>query len=143
VGRALGPTWNLWQINIAPPDLKYGLALAPLRDGGLWQIITVCAIGAFSSWALREVEICRKLGMGYHVPAAFSCRDLRLRHAGGDPAGAARRLGPRFPVRHLQPPGLGVSNVGYQYLHFHYNPAHMIAVSFFFTTTLALRCTAA
>jgi photosynthetic reaction center L subunit len=31
-----------------------------------------------------------------------------------------------------------VSNVGYQYLHFHYNPAHMIAVSFFFTTTLAL-----
>jgi hypothetical protein len=31
-----------------------------------------------------------------------------------------------------------VSNVGYQYLHFHYNPAHMIAVTFFFTTTLAL-----
>jgi hypothetical protein len=31
-----------------------------------------------------------------------------------------------------------VSNVGYQYLHFHYNPAHMIAISFFFTTTLAL-----
>ena len=31
-----------------------------------------------------------------------------------------------------------VSNTGYQYLHFHYNPAHMIAVSFFFTTTFAL-----
>ena len=31
-----------------------------------------------------------------------------------------------------------VSNVGYQYLHFHYNPAHMIAVSFFFTTAFAL-----
>ena len=31
-----------------------------------------------------------------------------------------------------------VSNTGYQYLHFHYNPAHMIAVSFFFTTALAL-----
>jgi hypothetical protein len=28
-----------------------------------------------------------------------------------------------------------VSNTGYQYLHFHYNPAHMIAVSFFFATT--------
>jgi hypothetical protein len=24
-GAAQGPTWNLWQINIAPPDLKYGL----------------------------------------------------------------------------------------------------------------------
>ena len=31
-----------------------------------------------------------------------------------------------------------VSNTGYQYLHFHYNPAHMIAISFFFTNALAL-----
>ena len=29
-----------------------------------------------------------------------------------------------------------VSNTGYQYLHFQYNPAHMIAVTLFFTTTL-------
>jgi Photosynthetic reaction centre protein len=69
---ALGPTWNIWQISIAPPDLHYGLALAPLKEGGLWQIITVCALGAFISWALRQVEISRKLGMGYHVPIAFS-----------------------------------------------------------------------
>ena len=25
-GAAIGPTWNLWQISIAPPDLSYGLA---------------------------------------------------------------------------------------------------------------------
>ena len=36
-GAALGPTWNIWQINIAPPDLKYGLGLAPLQEGGLWH----------------------------------------------------------------------------------------------------------
>jgi photosynthetic reaction center L subunit len=71
-GASQGPTWNLWQINIAPPDLKYGLAPAPLMEGGLWQLITICALGAFGSWALREVEICRKLGMGFHVPVAFS-----------------------------------------------------------------------
>ena len=71
-GAALGPTWNIWQINIAPPDIKYGLALAPLREGGLWQIITICAIGAFVSWALRQVEIARKLGMDLHVPLGFS-----------------------------------------------------------------------
>ena len=70
-GAAMGPTWNLWQISIAPPDLSYGLRFAPLAEGGLWQLITVCALGAFGSWALREVEICRKLGMGYHVPVAF------------------------------------------------------------------------
>ena len=68
-GAAIGPTWNPWLISIAPPDIKYGLALAPLREGGLWQIITMCAVGAFCSWALREVEICRKLAMGYQILA--------------------------------------------------------------------------
>ena len=28
-GAAIGPTWNLWQISIAPPDLKYGLCAGP------------------------------------------------------------------------------------------------------------------
>ena len=70
-GAAIGPTWNLWQISIAPPDLKYGLGLAPIAEGGLWQLVTICALVSFISWALREVEICRKLGMGFHVPIAF------------------------------------------------------------------------
>ena len=136
-GAALGPTWNVWQINIAPPDISYGLALAPLKEGGLWQIITICAVGAFSSWALREVEICRKLGIGLHVPIAFAVaifayvsleviRPILLGAWGfGFPYGI---------LSHLD----WVSNTGYQYLHFHYNPAHMLGVTFFFATTLAL-----
>ena len=136
-GAAIGPTWNLWQISIAPPDLKYGLGFAPLKEGGLWQVITVCAIGAFCSWALREVEICRKLGMGIHVPVAFAfaigayvtlvvIRPVLL--------GAWGHGFPYGIYSHLD----WVSNVGYQYLHFHYNPAHMLAISFFFTTCFAL-----
>nr|CAR63829.1 photosynthetic reaction center L subunit [Cereibacter azotoformans] len=31
-----------------------------------------------------------------------------------------------------------VSNTGYTYGNFHYNPAHMIAITFFFTNALAL-----
>ncbi len=134
-GAALGPTWNLWQISIAPPDLKYGLALAPLREGGLWQLITVCALGAFVSWALREVEICRKLGIGLHVPIAFSFAILAYFTLVVVRPVLLGAWGHGFPYgifSHLD----WVSNVGYQYLHFHYNPAHMIAVSFFFTTTL-------
>ena len=136
-GAALGKNFNPWTINIAPPDISYGLALAPLAKGGLWQLITVCAIGAFVSWALRQAEISRKLGMGYHIPIAYSVAVVAyitlvvirpvLLGAGGH----------GFPYgifSHLD----WVSNVGYQYLHFHYNPAHMIAVTFFFTTTLAL-----
>ena len=136
-GASQGPTWNLWQISIAPPDLSYGLGMAPLLEGGLWQLITICAIGAFVSWALREVEICRKLGIGYHVPFAFGVaifayvtlvviRPLLM--------GAWGHGFPYGIMSHLD----WVSNTGYQYLHFHYNPAHMLAVSFFFATTFAL-----
>jgi photosynthetic reaction center L subunit len=136
-GAAIGPTWNLWQINIAPPDLKYGLAFAPLREGGLWQLVTICAIGSFVSWALREVEICRKLGMGLHVPVAFGAAILAYVTLVVIRPFLLGAWGHGFPYgifSHLD----WVSNVGYQYLHFHYNPAHMIAVSLFFTTTLAL-----
>jgi photosynthetic reaction center L subunit len=136
-GAAMGPTWNLWQISIAPPDLSYGLGFAPLAHGGLWQLVTFCAIGAFISWALREVEICRKLGIGYHVPIAFGFAILAYVTLVVIRPLLLGAWGNGFPygiLSHLD----WVSNTGYQYLHFHYNPAHMLAVSFFFTTTLAL-----
>jgi len=136
-GASLGDTWNPWRISIAPPDISYGLALAPLREGGLWQIITVCATGAFVSWALREVEIARKLGMGLHVPFAFSFAILAYVTLEIFRPLLLGAWGFGFPYgifSHLD----WVSNTGYQYLHFHYNPAHMIAVSLFFTTVFAL-----
>ena len=134
---SLGPTWNPWLISIAPPDLKYGLGMAPLAEGGFWQIITCCAIGAFVSWMLREVEICRKLGIGYHVPFAFGVAIFAYVSLVVIRPVLLGAWGFGFPYgifSHLD----WVSNTGYQYLHFHYNPAHMLAVSFFFTTTLAL-----
>ena len=136
-GAVLGHTWNPWQISIAPPDLKYGLAFAPLREGGLWQVITGCAIGAFVSWALREVEICRKLGMAYHVPAAFGMAIFAYVTLVVIRPVLMGAWGYGFPygiLSHLD----WVSNTGYQYLHFHYNPAHMLAISFFFGNALAL-----
>jgi photosynthetic reaction center L subunit len=136
-GASLGDTWNPWLISIAPPDLSYGLGVAPLAEGGLWQLITVCAHGAFISWALREVEIARKLGMGYHVPIAFGFAILAYSTLVVFRPMLLGAWGHGFPYgifSHLD----WVSNVGYQYLHFHYNPAHMLAVSFFFTTCLAL-----
>ncbi len=136
-GAALGSTWNPLQICIAPPSIENGLALAPLAQGGIWQLTTMCAIGAFSSWVLREIEICRKLCIGWHVPIGFSfavfayvalvvIRPLMMGSWGlGFPYGI---------ICHLD----WVSNYGYQNLHWHYNPAHMIAVTCFFTTTFIL-----
>jgi photosynthetic reaction center L subunit len=86
---------------------------------------------------LREVEICRKLGIGYHVPFAFGVAIFAYVTLVVIRPVLLGAWGHGFPYgifSHLD----WVSNVGYQYLHFHYNPAHMLAVTFFFTTTLAL-----
>ena len=136
-GAALGDTWNIWKINISPPPLEYGLGIAPIREGGLWQAITVCAIGAFVSWALRQAEIARKLGMGLHIPFAFGFAILAyvtLVVIRPVLLGAWAHAFPYGIFTHLD----WVSAIGYQYGNFHYNPVHMIAITFFFTTTLAL-----
>jgi photosynthetic reaction center L subunit len=136
-GASLGTTWNVWRINIAPPPISYGLSFAPLEEGGLWQLITICALGAFVSWALRQAEISRKLGMGYHIPFAYGVAIFAYFSLVVVRPVLLGAWGYGFPygiLSHLD----WVSNTGYQYLHFHYNPAHMLAVSFFFTTTLAL-----
>ena len=136
-GASLGDTWNPWLISINPPPIEMGLAVAPLREGGLWQIITVCAFASFVSWALREVEICRKLGMGYHVPVGFGFAILAYATLVFIRPVLMGAWGYAFPYgifSHLD----WVSNTGYQYGNFHYNPAHMLAVTFFFTTALAL-----
>ena len=41
-GASMGDTWNIWQISINPPSVEYGFAIAPMDDGGLWQMITLC-----------------------------------------------------------------------------------------------------
>jgi len=136
-GASQGTSWNIWQINIAPPDISYGLSLAPLMKGGLWQIITICATGSFVSWALREVEISRKLGIGLHVPFAYAVAIfayVTLEIIRPVLMGAWGNGFPYGIMSHLD----WVSNTGYNYLNFEYNPAHMIAVTLFFTTTFAL-----
>jgi len=58
-------------VSIEPPDLSVGFGMARWVESGLWPIILICAHGAFMSWAQREVEVCRKPGMGCHLPFAF------------------------------------------------------------------------
>lgn len=130
-------TWNPWLISINPPRIEKGLYMAPLNEGGLWIWVTVCAIIAFVCWALREVEICRKLGMGYHVPIAFGFAIFAYVTLVVFRPLFMGAWGHGFPYgiwTHLN----WVSHVGYAYGNFHYNPAHMIAITFFFTVTLAL-----
>ncbi len=124
------------QHRAARPEVRPG-AGAAARGRPLAAHHRSARIGAFVSWALREVEICRKLGIGYHVPFAFSVAIFAYVTLVVIRPVLLGAWGHGFPygiISHLD----WVSNTGYQYLHFHYNPAHMIAVSFFFTTALAL-----
>jgi photosynthetic reaction center L subunit len=136
-GAMLQGQWNPWLIDIQPPAEAIGLGIAPIKEGGIWQVVTICAIGAFSSWALREVEISRKLGMGLHVPFAFSVAIfayVTLVVIRPVLMGAWSNGFPYGIFTHLD----WVSNVGYKYINFHYNPVHMLAITFFFTNTFAL-----
>jgi photosynthetic reaction center L subunit len=134
--RCNRPNLEHLAISIAPPDLlRAGAGAAqrrrPLADHHHLRHRVLRVLGFARSRDLPQAR------HGLSCALRLLCRDLRLCHAGRDPAAAAWRLGTWFPYgifSHLD----WVSNVGYQYLHFHYNPAHMIAVTFFFTTTLAL-----
>ncbi|WP_298301255.1 photosynthetic reaction center subunit L [uncultured Erythrobacter sp.] len=134
---AAGPTLNPWLIDIQPPPIEAGLAFAPLAEGGYHQVITLCAVIAFSSWALRQAEISRKLGMSYHVPIAFGFAVFAFVTLNVIRPFWMGAWGHAFPYgiwTHLD----WVSYTGYNYVNFHYNPVHMLAITFFFTNCLAL-----
>jgi photosynthetic reaction center M subunit len=131
-------TLNILQARIDPPPLALGLQLqAPGQPGFTWQVIVICATVAFIAWGLREIDVCRKLRMGLHVPICFfavvtswiTLQWLRPMAMGS--------WGNGFPLgitHHLD----WVSNVGYQYFNFFYNPFHAIAISLFFFSTMLL-----
>ena len=134
---AAGPTLNPWLIDIQPPPIEAGLALAPLTEGGYHQMITLCATIAFVSWAMRQAEISRKLGMSYHVPIAFGFAVFAFVTLNIIRPFWMGAWGHAFPYgiwTHLD----WVSYTGYNYVNFHYNPVHMLAITFFFTNCLAL-----
>jgi photosynthetic reaction center L subunit len=75
--------------------------------------------------------------MGYHVPFAFGVAIFAYATLVVIRPVLMGAWGHAFPYgiwSHLD----WVSYTGYLYGNFHYNPAHMIAVTFFFTTTFAL-----
>ena len=129
--------WDLLRANVPPPTRSFGLSPAPFLQGGAWQIVVFLATVSFFAWGAREVEICRKLQMGYHIPAMFSlaisawvilqivrplllgcwCEGFDLSFTG-----------------HLT----WVSNTGFRYMNFYYNPFHAYAVLGFFLTAMVL-----
>ena len=71
--------WNLMEfirqlpwLALEPPPAEYGLRLAPLNEGGWWQIAGFFLTIAILLWWLRMYLRARSLGMGTHVSWAFA-----------------------------------------------------------------------
>lgn len=131
-------TWNLLAVRLDPPPLSVGLALAPTpADGLFWQLTMFSATIAFVGWLLRQVDISLKLKMGIEVPIAFGAvvfSWLTLQIFRPIAMGAWGNGFPLGITHHLD----WVSNIGYQYYNFFYNPFHAIGISLLFASTLFL-----
>jgi len=130
--------YNILQARIDPPPVSAGLRLVTAGEPGFfWQLIVFFATIAFFGWALRQVDISRKLGMSYEIPIAYfavvtswiTLQWLRPIAMGAWGNGFALGI-----THHLD----WVSNIGYQYFNFFYNPFHAIGISLLFTATLIL-----
>ncbi|MCA9973074.1 MAG: hypothetical protein KC425_22805 [Anaerolineales bacterium] len=131
-------TYNLLRARIDPPPISAGLRLmTPGEPGFFWQLIVFSATIAFLGWLLRQVDISRKLGMSYEIPIAYGAvftswitlQWLRPLAMGAWGNGFALGI-----THHLD----WVSNIGYQYYNFFYNPFHAIGISLLFASTLIL-----
>ncbi len=63
---------QLFWLGLEPPPAKYGLSLAPLREGGWWQMAGFFLTASILLWWLRTYRRARALGMGTHIAWAFA-----------------------------------------------------------------------
>jgi len=63
---------QLFWLGLEPPPAKYGLSLAPLREGGWWQMAGFFLTVSILLWWLRTYRRARALGMGTHIAWAFA-----------------------------------------------------------------------
>ena len=63
---------QLFWLSLDPPAPEHGLGLAPLREGGWWQIAGLLLTSSILLWWVRMYTRARALGMGTHVAWAFA-----------------------------------------------------------------------
>lgn len=128
---------NFFAGRIDPPPAEVGLRLAVGGPGFVWQMVVLFTTIAFFGWLMRQVDISSKLEMGYHVPISYSMvftawltlQIFRPILIGRWSEGFVLGVMP-----HLD----WVSNFGYRYNNFFYNPFHALGISALFLATFLL-----
>lgn len=129
---------NFFAGRIDPPPPEVGLGLVtPGAPGFVWQMTVFFASLAFLGWFMRQVDISMKLDMGYHVAIAYGvCFSAWLTIQVIRPV-AMGQWHEGF-VLGVMPHLDWVSNFGYRFNNFFYNPFHAIGITGLFTSTFLL-----
>ena len=120
-----------------PPEAGLSFMVGPGNQGFVWLWVVGFATTAFICWLLREVEICNKLEIGYHVPISFGVvvsawltlqifRPVLMgRWAEGFTLGV---------LPHLD----WINLFGYRYFNFYFNIFHCLGITGLWTSTMVL-----
>jgi photosynthetic reaction center M subunit len=122
-------------LTLNPPDAKYGLGLAPLKEGGWWQMAGFFLTASILLWWLRTYRRARALGMGTHVPYAFAAAIWLYLVLGFFRPLLMGNFGEAVPFgifSHLE----WTNNFSIVYGNLFYNPFHMISIAFLYGSAL-------
>jgi photosynthetic reaction center M subunit len=122
-------------LTLDPPTEKYGLALAPLKEGGWWQIAGFFLTASVLLWWLRTYRRARSLGMGTHVSYAFGAAIwlfLVLGFIRPLLMGNFSEAVPFGIFSHLE----WTNNFSVVHGNLFYNPFHMISIAFLYGSCL-------
>ena len=124
---------QLFWLGLEPPPAKYGLSLAPLREGGWWQMAGFFLTASILLWWLRTYRRARALGMGTHIAWAFAIwlylvlgfiRPLLM--------GSFEEAVPFGIFPHLD----WTAAFSIRYGNLFYNPFHMLSIAFLYGSAL-------
>jgi photosynthetic reaction center M subunit len=122
-------------LTLDPPSAEYGLALAPLKLGGWWQMAGFFLTASILLWWVRTYRRARALGMGTHVTYAFGAAIwlyLVLGFLRPLLMGNFSEAVPFGIFSHLE----WTNNFSVVYGNLFYNPFHMISIAFLYGSAL-------
>jgi photosynthetic reaction center M subunit len=126
---------KLFYLSLNPPPKKYGLSLAPLNDGGWWQIAGFFLTTSIMLWWLRMYRRARSLNMGTHVAWAFAAAIWLFLVLGFIRPVVMGHFGEAVPFGifpHLD----WTNNFSMSYGNLFYNPFHMLSIAFLYGSAL-------
>jgi photosynthetic reaction center M subunit len=126
---------RLAYLSLDPPPAKYGLGIAPLNEGGWWQMAGFFLTTSIILWWVRMYRRARALKMGTHVAWAFAAAIwlyLVLGFIRPVVMGNFSEAVPFGIFPHLD----WTNNFSLNYGNLFYNPFHMLSIAFLYGSAL-------